>query len=122
MWKWKGCSSAVPDTLIGALKECSALAYPNLNSLLILALTLLISLSESERRFSPLKLVKTAQRATMSEARLSCLASMKINCKRCNKRLSNEEKMKELVPLFAQLHPRRMKLYFRLPDHKNPDV
>lgn len=45
----KECSSAdVPDTLIGALKECSVLAYPNLNVLLILALTLPITSCERE--------------------------------------------------------------------------
>lgn len=75
--QWKENSSAViPDTLIGALKECSVLAYPNLNTLLILALTLPITSCESERSFSQLKLIKTARRATMSESRLS---SMEIN-------------------------------------------
>ena len=69
VWQWKDCSSAaIPDTLIGALKECSVLAYPNLNALLILALTLPITSCESERSFSQLKLIKTAQRATMSES------------------------------------------------------
>ena len=30
VWQWKQCSSEdVTDTLIGALKECSVLAYPN---------------------------------------------------------------------------------------------
>ena len=117
--KWKGCSSTVPDILIGALKECSVLAYPNLNALLILALTLPITSCESEKSFSQLKLVKTARRATTSESRLSSLALMKINRKRCNELLSDEEKMNELVRLFAQLHPRRMKLCFMLPDDKN---
>ena len=55
VWKWKECSSAiVPDNLIGALKECSVVAYPNVNALLILALTLSITSRESERSFSQL--------------------------------------------------------------------
>ena len=114
--QWKECSSAVvPDTLIGALKECSALSYPNVHTLLILALTLPITSCESERSFSQLKLIETARRATMSESRLSSLALMKINRERCNVLLS-EQNMKELVKKFAQLHPRRMKLPFMLPD------
>ena len=107
-----------PGTLIGTLKECSVLAYPNLNALLILALTLPITSCESERSFSRLKLIKSARRATMSESRLSSLALMKIDRERCNELLS-EQNMKELVQSFSQLHPRRMKLPFMLP--KMPD-
>ena len=58
-------SAAVPDTLIGALKECSLLAYPNVNALLNLALALPITSCESERSFSQLQLIKTARRATI---------------------------------------------------------
>ena len=117
---WKECSSAaVPDTLIGALKECSLLAYPNVNALLNLALTLPITSCESERSFSQLQLIKTARRATISETRLSSLALIKINRERCNE-LFSEQNMKELVRSFIQLHPRRMKLPFMLPD-KMPD-
>ena len=116
VWQWKQCSSEdVSDTLIGALKECSVLAYPNLNALLILALTLSITSCESERSFSQLKLIKTARRSTMTESRLSSLALMKINRERCNELLS-EQNMKKLVTSFAQLHPRRMKLPFMLLD------
>ena len=111
VWHWKEYSSAaVPDTLTGTLKECSAMAYPNLNAMLILALTLPITSCESERSFS-----KTARRATMSESRLSSLALMKINRERCNELLSKEN-MKKLIQSFSQLHPRRMKLPFMLPD------
>ena len=73
--QWKECSSAVvPDTLMGALKECSALSYYHVHTLLILALTLPITSCESNRSFSQLKLIKTARRATMSESRLRSLA------------------------------------------------
>ena len=98
---------------------CSLLAYLNVNALLNLALTLPITSCESERSFSQLQLIKTARRATMSETRLSSLALMKINRERCNELLS-EQNMKELVRSFVQLHPRRMKLPFMLPD-KMPD-
>lgn len=67
---------------------------------------------ESERSFSHLK---TARRSTMTEARLTSLAMMKINRDRCNK-LTSTEKMRELVKTFAQQHPRRIKLPFMLQD------
>ena len=51
--------------LIDALKECSILAHPNVNAMLILALIQPITSCESERSFSQLKLIKTAGRATM---------------------------------------------------------
>ena len=87
--QWKeGSSAVVPGTLIGTLKKCSVLAYPNLNALLILALTLPITSCESKRSFSQLKLIKSARRATMSESRLSSLALMKIDRERCNELLS----------------------------------
>ena len=114
-WKERSMSHSVPDTLVGALQECSPLSYPNLSALLHIALTLLITSCESERSFSQLKLVKTARRSTMSESRLSALALMKINRDRCNK-VSSGENIKELVKIFAQLHPRRMKLSFMLGD------
>ena len=113
-WKELSSSIVVPDTLVGVLKECSILSYPNLNALLILALTLPITSCESERSFSQLKLIKTARRTTMSESQLSSLVLM-INLERCSELLS-EQNMKELVQSFGQLHPRRMKLPFMLCD------
>ena len=61
------------------------------------------------------QLIKTAQRATMSEKRLSGLDLMKINREQCTK-LTSESKMKGLVKSFSQLHPRRIKLPFMLSD------
>ena len=89
--------------------------YPNIHSLLRVALTLPITSCESERSFSQLKLIKTARRTTMTESRLAGLSLMKINRDRCNA-LTSETKMRELVKSFSQLHPRRMKLPFMLSD------
>ncbi len=114
--QWKDSSPTnVPETLGAALRECHVMTYPNLNVLLTLAMTLPITSCESERSFSQLKLIKTARRATMSESRLGSLALMKINRDRCNQLLSVEN-MKKLVASYSQLHPRRMKLPFILPD------
>ena len=103
VWQWKQYSSEdVSDILIGALKECSVLVYPNLNALWTLALTLPITSCDSERSFSQLNLIKTARRSTMTEleSRLSSLALMKINRERCNELLS-EQNMKKLVTSFV---------------------
>ena len=85
--EWKQCSVQVPDTLVGALHEGSSLSYPNLTVLLKIALTLPITLCESERSFSQLKLIR---RSTMTESRLTALALMKINRGRCNQLVSQE--------------------------------
>ena len=84
MWvrKWKqyaNSSTDVPMKLVDALKMCSATEFPNIVSLLKLALTLPITTCESERSFSQLKLVKTCIRSTMTDTRLNGLALMKIN-------------------------------------------
>ena len=114
MWKER-FPPAISNKLVDALRECSVIQYPNLHVLLRIALTLPITSCESERSFSQLKLIKTAQRATMSEKRLSWLDLMKINREQCTK-LTSESKMKGLVKSFSQLHPRRIKLPFMLSD------
>ena len=120
MWvlKWKQqneASADIPNKLVDALNSCSELQFPNLHVLLRVALTLPITSCESERSFSQLKLIKTSHRSTMTSSRLSGLALMKINRDSCNK-LSSGEKIKDIVKLFAQLHPRRLKLPFMLGD------
>ena len=37
-WKENSTSHSVPDTLLGALQECSPLSYPNVSALLHIAL------------------------------------------------------------------------------------
>ena len=99
--KWKECISAVPETLMEALQEYSTFSYPNLNVLLHIALTLPLTSCESEQSFSWLKLIKTAQCASMMESWLSGLALMKVNRDRCNK-LTSEDRFRELVKSFTQ--------------------
>ena len=123
MWvtKWKqqhAANADIPNKLVDALHSCSELQFPNLHVLLRVALTLPITPCESERSFSQLKLIKTSHRSTMTNNRLSGLALMKINRDCCNE-LSSEEKIKDIVKSFAQLHPRRMKLSFMLADSES---
>ena len=119
MWirKWKDHEERyeIPGKLVDALEACSAVQFPNLHVLLQIALILPITTCESERSFSQLKLIKTSNRSTMTDKRLSGLALMRINRDRCNK-MTSAEKMKDLVRSFAQLHPSWMKLSFMLAD------
>ena len=52
----------------------------------------------------------------MSAERLSGLALMKINREHCERLQNSASEMKELVRLFSQANPRRMKLPFVLSD------
>ena len=119
MWrrKWKHTvSTEAPNKLVDVLQVCSNTSFPNICVLLQLALTLPITSCESERSFSQLKLIKTSHRSTMSSERLSGLAMIKINRERCQRLQNSPEKITELVKLFAQANPRRMKLPFVLGD------
>ena len=66
--QWKGWTGDVPQTLTGTLRECSILAYPNIHVLLKLAVVLPVTSCESERSFSQLQLIKTAQHSTMTQS------------------------------------------------------
>ena len=105
-WKQYQSSSELPGKLVDALQACSELQFPNLHTLLRLALALPITSCESERSFSQLKLLKNNRRSTMSD---NGLALMQINRDRCNQ-LKSPEKLHKVVKSFMQLHPRRVKL------------
>ena len=113
MRKWKQhTQSDLPKKLVDVLQTCDPITFPNIRVLLQPALTLPITLCESERSFSQLKLIKTSRRLTITADRLSGLSLMKINWGHCEK--PQQFHMKELVQSFNQLHPRRMKLPFLL--------
>ena len=115
--KWKAYSdrSTIPNKLVDIFKDCSRLQFPNIRTLLQIALTLPVTSCECERSFSQLKLLKTSSRSTMSAKRLSGLALMKIHRDYCVE-LSSPERMKKLVHKFSAMHPRRMTLPFLLTD------
>jgi hypothetical protein len=52
----------------------------------------------------------------MTSERLSGLALMKINRERCQQLQDSPEKLSQMVGMFAQANPRRMKLPFVLHD------
>ena len=114
--KWKRQYTNLSNNLVGALEACDVTAFPNLEVLLRIALTIPITSCESERSFSQLKLIKTCRRSNMLSSRLSGLSLMKINRDRCEKLQQCPVKLRELVQAFYQLHPRRIKLPFMLAD------
>ena len=114
--KWKRQYTNLPNNLVGALEACDVTAFPNLEVLLRIALTIPITSCESERSFSQLKLIKTCRRSNMLSSRLSGHSLMKINRDRCEKLQQCPVKLRELVQAFYQLHPRRIKLPFMLAD------
>ena len=114
-WQSHEDHRSLPDRLSQVYNECSRIQFPNIKSLLQIALTLPVTSCECERSFSQLKLLKTTLRSTMSERRLSGLALMKIHRDYCEK-LSNTQRISELVKKFSEMHPRRMSLPFMLSD------
>ena len=66
MWtrKWKqaadSASDDIPSKLADSLKACDSAEFPNLKVLLHLALTLPVTLCESERSFSQIKLIENS--------------------------------------------------------------
>lgn len=115
MWvmKWKQQGSG-PKKLVDALEACDSTSFPNIHTLLLLILTLPITSCESERSFSQLKLIKTPHRSTMTANRLSGLALMKMNRSICD--YLAETRMNELIQMFKELHPRRLRLPYLLSD------
>ena len=97
MWirKWKA-DHRPPEKLVDTIQACSKIQFPNLYTLLHIALTVPITSCESERSFSQLKVIKDSHRSTMSDHRLSGLSLMKINRDCCNQLLSTEN-LRELV-------------------------
>ena len=95
--------------------------HPNIEVLLKLALTILITSYECERSFSQLKLIKTLRRSTMTSERLGGLALLKLNRKECEKIEKSPSRMKKMVVHFNQLNEIafyfvRLKLLFILSD------
>ena len=105
-WKLKYLSkrnSDRPSSCASALKECDQDAYPNIYILLQIACTLPISSCECERNASTLHRLCNFMRAGMSEDRLTSLALMHIH-------YDHTISLEKVVDLFAQMHPRRLKL------------
>lgn len=114
-WQCVDDPKKLPSRLFEVYSDCSPIQFPNIKSLLQIALTVPVTSCECERSFSQLKILKTPSRSTMSEKRLSGLALMKIHRELCME-LSNPDRVTELVQKFSEMHPRRMSLSFMLSE------
>ena len=92
-----------PKTCASALKECDSNLYPNLSVLLRIACTLPVTSCECERNASVVRRLHNFMRAGMTESRLTSLALMHIH-------YQHYVDLDTVVQMFAELHPRRLKL------------
>lgn len=76
--RWCTRSFEKPYSLISIINQTNALLYPNISSILYLLAALPVGSCSCERSFSALRRLKTWQRSSMSEERLSCLALLNI--------------------------------------------
>lgn len=65
---------------------------------------------------APRNALYTIKMSTMTSDRLSGLAMMKINRDQCQQLQDSPGKLSQMVEIFAQVNPRRMKLPFVLYD------
>ena len=103
-WKDPAPECEVPVKLIDVFNACDLVGFPNIHTLLHLALTLPITSCECERSFSQLKLIKTPHRSTTSAARLSGLSLMKMNrgiCEESNATILSAASKKDEVSFHA---------------------
>ena len=93
----------LPTTPLSALHHCSSALFPNIYTLLKILCTLPVKTSECELTFSSLKRLKTYTRSTIGQERRSGLALIHIH-------QEMDLDLKEIVNIFAQRYPRRLKL------------
>ena len=98
--RWKD-NIKLPSTLFETLQETDPDCFPNIHKLLVLGCTLPTTSAEAERSFSLFRHLKTHQRSTMSERRLSALSLMA-------RHFGIDIDVKEVVKHFIQKHPRRL--------------
>lgn len=77
--------------------------FPNLMISLRILLTLPVSVASAERSFSKLKLIKKYLRATMSQERLTGLATLSIELDICD-----QLDMEEIIKQFSELKARKI--------------
>jgi hypothetical protein len=104
-------SPDIPETLQGSLKKTDSLMFPNIHTILRLLLTLPITTCTCERSISVLGRIKTFNRTTMTDDRLSALCMI---CAYRHKQIDWEK----MVNTFANQNPRRMVLQNILDDSK----
>ncbi|XP_073228860.1 52 kDa repressor of the inhibitor of the protein kinase-like [Porites lutea] len=104
MWKEKkDRREDIPDSISATLEQIDKDAYVNIYTMLQILITIPISSASCERSISNLRNLKTYLRNTMVQDRLNGLALMHAH-------REMELDLEKVVDLFANLHPRRMRM------------
>ena len=108
LWErlWKGRDNRgdiIPDSLEATLKDIDKDAYVNIYSMLKVLITIPISSASCERSISSLRNLKNYLRNTMTQDRLNGLALMHAH-------RDMDFDLERIIDLFAELHPRRMRM------------
>ncbi|XP_060861822.1 uncharacterized protein LOC132938833 [Metopolophium dirhodum] len=94
--------NTTPLQVLSEIKKTNA--FPNLNIALRIMLTIPLTSAGAERTFSKLKLIKTYLRSTMSQQRLTGLATISIE-----KELSEQLNYEDIINDFASKKARKIK-------------
>lgn len=108
LWErmWKGKKDRredIPDSIDATLEQIDKDAYVNIYTILQILITIPISSASCERSISTLRNLKTYLRNTMAQDRLNGLALMHAH-------RDMELDLEKVIDLFANLHPRRMRM------------
>ena len=104
MWKEKkDRREDIPDSISATLEQIDKDAYLNIHTMLQILITIPISSASCERSISTLRNLKTYLRNTMVQDRRNGLALMHAH-------REMELDLEKIVDLFANLHPRRMRM------------
>ena len=104
MWKRKNDRREdIPDSIDATLEQIDKGAYVNIYTILQILIAIPISSASCERSISTLRNLKTYLRSTMVQDRLNGLALMHAH-------REMELDLEQIIDLFANLHPRRMRM------------
>ena len=108
LWEriWKGKNDRredIPDSIDATLEQIDKDAYVNIYTILQILITIPISSASCERSISTLRNLETYLRSTMVQDRLNGLALMHAH-------REMELDLEQNIDLFANLHPRRMRM------------
>ena len=104
-WERDRKSCEMCNTLVKALAAADKDIFPNIHTLLQIAVTQPVTSCECERSISKLRLLKSVRRSTMTEERLNGLALISVH-------RDIYLDLDCLLNEFARMHPRRLKLLY----------
>ena len=93
----------IPDSIDATLEQIDKDVYVNISTIFQILITIPMSSASCERSISTLRNLKTYLRTTMVQNRLNGLALMHAH-------REMELDLEQIIDLFANLHPRRMRM------------